>query len=193
MGADIKARTPGGLIAYCDWLSEKGYQSANAVEAWKVAVRKVFAAVEPDTWQDTSLDGLDLDEYADRFRTLAGHKYRSETITVYQRRIKNAMHAQAYYIENNSPPNFKKPRRRSARAEAPAAGQKPGRPESSNVVAIQQPQPDYFELDYPLDRDRSAYMRLPKSMSKREIERISAVIKTLEETPQIPEQTGQAA
>lgn len=79
MGADMSERTVGGLMAYCDWLREKGYQSSNAIEAWKVAVKKVFGTVEPESYEAIALEQLDLEDYVRRFRQLAAKQYKAET------------------------------------------------------------------------------------------------------------------
>ena len=108
MGDEMNSRTVGGLMAYCDWLKAKGYQGASATESWKSAAKVVFETVDPDSWESVSLDGLDVDDYIKRFQTLAGSKYRAETVTVYGRRIKNAIEAHGYYLENGKPPSFKR-------------------------------------------------------------------------------------
>lgn len=194
---DMNKKTVGGLLAYCDWLSDKGYQSASATKAWKTATTKVFEAVDGEEYESVSLEGLDLDDHIDRFRTLAGAQYKAESITVYRKRVLNAIEAHQHYLEHGKPPTFRKaaPRKKTGSAESPEKKPTttPEQKQDSKVVPIKPLQDDYFELDYPLTADRSVYMRLPKQMTQREIDRLCAVIKTLEEVPQIPEQTGQAA
>src|SRR4051794_20387355 len=36
-GDEMHSRTIAGLMAYCDWLKDKGYQGAAAAESWKSA------------------------------------------------------------------------------------------------------------------------------------------------------------
>src|SRR5215210_133455 len=107
-GNDMHSRTVAGLLAYCDWLKEKGYQGNAAAESWKSAAKMVFETVEPEGWQNISLEGLDLDDYMRRFQTLAGSKLRAETVATYRRRIGNSIEAHEYYLENGKPPSFKR-------------------------------------------------------------------------------------
>jgi len=195
MNADMSERNVAGLLAYCDWLREKGYQSSNAVEAWKVAAKKVFATVEPDTYEAIVLDEhLDLDDYVRRFRQLAAKQYKAETITVYERRVSNAIEAHAYYIANGKPPVFRTGAQRAAKAE--------GEPNATTAKATKKPTggqakpsplaaaaPERYEFSYPMSYGM-AHISVPIRMTKRDIERLTTVLGTLEEQPQIPEHTG---
>lgn len=198
VGSDIQTRTVEGLMAYCDWLKDKGYQGASATDSWKSAVKMVFETVEPDSFGSISLDGLDVDDYVRRFQTLAGSKYRAETIAVYGRRIKNAIEAQAYYIEHGKPPSFKRGGSRvKADGESPAAEtRKPrAKPQTPALTGRgSQVSDDMWDFDYPLTTGRMVHMRLPKRMTKADVDRLSAVLRTLqaEEQAQIPERTGEA-
>jgi hypothetical protein len=185
---EMTTRTVGGLLAYCDWLREKGYQSPNAVEAWKVAIKKVFETVEPNGYETISLEGLDLDDYVRRFRTLAASQYKAETISVYERRVMNGIEAHEYYLANGKPPAFRKgaPRQKDA-GTAPAvkksAAAKPGR--STPLAAVPS---ERYEFSYPMSYGM-AHISLPMRLSRRDIDRLTTVLGTLEEQPQIPEHT----
>lgn len=187
--AEINERTVGGLLAYCDWLRAKNYQSPNAVEAWKTGVKKVFETVEGQGFEALELDGLNVDEYVERFRIGSGAQYKAETVGVYGRRIKNAMEAQAEYIATGrqamlargsraKPENEQKPEKAKKAAPKPED-------EKSNVVDINPPA-DFFEFAYPLSPGRMVRMQLPLQMTRREIERLCTVLQTLEEQPQLP-------
>ena len=198
-GTEMQDRTVVGLLAYCDWLRKGGYQTANTVEAWKVAIKKLFGTVEPDKYESISLEGVDLDDWVERFRVLAQKDYKAETITVYGKRVRNAIDAHEYYLQNRMPPTFRKAasRNRKGPEDSPKSTYKAnggsGSEEKPKVVPITPLPEDSFEFDYPLAVNRTAHLRLPKQMTRREIDRLCAVIQTLEEVPQIPEQTGQAA
>lgn len=190
-GADMSERTVGGLLAYCDWLREKGYQSSSAIEAWKVAVKKVFATVEPDTYEAIVLDErLDLEDYVRRFRLLAAKQYKAETISVYERRVTNAIEAHSYYIANGKPPAFRSGAQR-AKADDASLGTAKARAKqpSPKLKVEQQPaSPERYEFSYPLSNGM-AHISLPIRLSKRDIDRLTTVLSTLEEQPQIPEHT----
>lgn len=196
-GSDMHSRTVAGLMAYCDWLKEKGYQGTAAAESWKSATKMVFETVEPEDWGSISLEGLDLDDYMRRFQTLAGSKLRAETVATYKRRIANAMDAHAYYLENGKPPSFKRgTARKVAEGEQPAPAaktKKGGESKGSESKVAKLPSPDFFEFNYPLSPGRVVRMELPFAMSRREIERLCTVLQTLEEQPQLPPGEAQAA
>ena len=188
----MTTRTVGGLLAYCDWLKDKGYQSPNAVEAWKTAVKKVFGTVEPDAFEAISLSELDLEDYMRRFRTLAGAQYKAETITVYEKRIVNAVDAHEYYIANGKPPAFRSPsvRARTSDEQPEKRATTSARKQPQRQVSVTPPQPEKYEFNYPLSYGM-AYVSVPMRMTRRDIERLTTVLKTLEETPQISEQSGE--
>jgi hypothetical protein len=192
MGDEMNARTVGGLMAYCDWLKAKGYQGGSATESWKSAAKVVFETVEPDSWESVDLSELDVDEYIKRFQTLAGSKYRAETVTVYGRRIKNAIEAHSYYLENGKPPSFKRSSARKSDGEPPkTTASKPGPTKSSTSPPVSVT--EMWDLDYPLSSGM-VHMRLPKRMTKSDVDRLSTVLRTLqvEEQRQIPANSGSA-
>jgi hypothetical protein len=193
---DMRSRTVGGLLAFADYLGEKGYQGKGAVQAWKTAVTKVFETTGGDDWQSVALDGIDLDDLVRRFHALTGNTYKTESVAVYKRRINNVMNAQAYFIENDQPPSFKKQPARKKPDSQPAGATEPiktAAPEPANVSKLPAPAGDFFEFNYPLSPGRMVYMQLPIQMTKREIDRLCAVIQTLEEQRQLPPGEEQAA
>lgn len=192
MASEMNQRTVGGLLAYCDWLREKNYQSPNGVEAWKTAIKKVFETVEGERYEALSLDGADLDEYVERFRVAAGAQYKAETVAVYGRRIKNAMDAQADYIATGKQAILSRGARSKSEGEPATKVPQPKAPATKpqeNVTKLA-PQPDFFEFAYPLSPGRMVRMELPFQMSKREIDRLCTVLQTLEEQPQLPERVA---
>lgn len=203
MGADdMNSRTVAGLMAYCDWIKDKGYAGAAATDAWRSATKVVFETVDGESYEALSLDGIDLDDYIRRFQVLGGAKYRSETVGRYKNRIRSALDAQAYYLEHGKAPSFKrgtaKPKQDAVAAEpaqkATASRASSGTPrtEPSNVAMMAAPA-DFFDFAYPLSPGRMVHMRLPLQMTKREVDRLCTVIQTLEEQPQLPPGTAQAA
>jgi hypothetical protein len=189
---DINKKTVGGLMAFCDWLKDKGYQGASATDSWKSAAKKVFETVEPESYESLELDDIDLDDYISRFQTMAGSKYRAETVTVYRRRIMNAIDAQGYYLEHGRPPSFKRgtPRKKS---EGSAASESRTNPAAKSAPRAAEVPADMWDLHYPLSTGQMVHMRLPKTMKQVDVDRLSAVLRTLqaEEQRQIPEKTGE--
>ncbi|MFN8160901.1 MAG: hypothetical protein U0R52_07655 [Solirubrobacterales bacterium] len=187
---DLKTPTVAGLLAYCDWLKAKSYQSDNAVEAWKTAIKKVFATVEPDDYMVISLDELDLDEFIGRFRTRAGAQYKAETISVYERRIRNALEAQAHYRDHGKPPSFRKPKRRSRADEKSRRSESPHPQEAASGESSGQ----LIRFPFPLRNGQIAELRLPPRLDSSDADRLSGFLRALqfEQQAQIPERTGEA-
>lgn len=197
MGAEINSRTVAGLMAFCDWMKDKGYAGPAAADAWRSAAKVVFETVEGESYEAMSLEGIDLDDYVRRFQTLGGAKYRAETVGRYKNRIRTGMDAQAYYIEHGKPPSTKrgtpKPKAEAdpASTTADAPGAKRSTTQSGTTSVSQIPaRPDFFEFIYPLSPGRMVRMELPMQMTQREIDRLCAVLQTLEEQPQLPERVA---
>ena len=111
-----------GLLAFCDWLTDKNYATTAQVNPWKIAARKVFETVEGEQYEVLDLSSIDLDEYMDRFQRAAGAQYKAESITAYKRRIVNALDAHRHYLSTGRPPTFRAgPRRTKAEGEAKAS------------------------------------------------------------------------
>jgi hypothetical protein len=193
-GSEMRNRTVAGLLAYCDWLRKGGYQTANAVEAWKVAIKRVFETVEPESYESISLDGIDLDDYVRRFRTLAADQYKAETISVYEKRIRNAIEAHDYYLEHDSPPTFRSaaPRSKQNGAAKPKAATKPKQSKPSGRRA-ETPAGELIPFPFPLRNGQMAELRLPARLDKTDADRLSAFLRTLqfEEQRQLPPKTGE--
>jgi hypothetical protein len=96
---DMQSRTVPGLLAFCDYVNETGYQEANA---WKPAVQSFFQTVEPQSWETINLDSVKFDDYIRVFVALAGVDV--GTAALYGRRVKNAMDAQRRYIKKGKLP-----------------------------------------------------------------------------------------
>lgn len=198
MGADLTSKTIGGLLAYCDWLKEKHYLRANAVEAWKTAINKVFTAVEPDGYESMSLDDLDLEDVFARFRVAAGSKYRSETIDVYAQRIRRAMEAHQYYLEHNRPPSFRQQARgRDDAAQPERKARLKAVPQNPAVAGSETPESsEVFDFAMPLSNGRLLTIPdFPKRWLKADVDRLHAMVSALqvEEQRQLPRTTGESA
>lgn len=193
-GTDLNSPTVRGLLAYCDWLKEKNYQGANAIEAWKTAIKKVFEAVEPEQYESISLEDLDLEEYVERFRVAAGSEYKAETIDVYARRIRNAIEAHEHYRKHGKPPSFRKPTRRPKHGERPRASTKPAKAASaaSEPANGGDATGSLVRFPFPLRSGQMAELKLPAQLDKADADRLTTFLRALqyEQQPQIPERTG---
>ena len=197
MGTDLTSRTVGGLIAFYDWLKEKHYLGANAVEATKTAVNKVFGTVEPEGYEAMSLDDLDLEDILRRFRVGAASKYRSETVDVYARRIRKAIEAHQYYLEHGRPPAFRtQTRKDGAGTEQKKAKLKAVPPAAENATETTPKSGEVFEFTMPLSSGRMLRIPdCPKQWLEEDADRLNTMIRALvaKERRQLPRTTGESA
>ncbi len=193
MGAVMQDRTVEGLLAYCDWLIDKGYATVAQADPWRTAIKKVFETVEGEQYASLDISGIDLADYLARFQTLAGSQYKSESIVTYGRRLRNAMDAHEHYLSTGRPPTF----RRGGSSPKQAGDAKP---KATKTLAAQAPAqttslvgPGFVDFPFPLRGGQMAQLRLPTRLDKGDVDRLCAFLRTLqaEEQPQIPRRTGE--
>ena len=199
MAADLNSRTPAGTIAYCDYLADKGYATGAQVNPWKIAVRKVFEAVEGEAWESLDLTSIDLDEYLSRFQTLAGAQYKAESITAYKRRIHNAIQAHEHYLSTGKPPSFRQKRSKpTEEKDSSKASVTKLEPKSNTHQPANTATATAGLVSYPfvLSDGRMVTMHLPPRLTSDDVNRLSGFLRMLQddkaEQRQIPEQTGDA-
>jgi hypothetical protein len=196
MGSPMQDRTVEGLLAYCDWLVDKGYATVAQVDPWRTATRKVFETVEGDAYASLDLSGIDLADYLGRFQTLAGSQYKSESIVSYGRRLRNAMDAHEHYLSTGRPPTF----RRGGSSPKQDGDAKPKAAKAARTTQAPAQTPGgggvgFMEYPFPLRGGQMAQLRLPTRLDKSDAERLCVFIRTLpmEEQAQIPRRTGESS
>jgi hypothetical protein len=200
--ADLNSRTPAGTIEYCDYLAGKGYATSSQVNPWKIAVRKVFEAVEGEAWESLDLTTIDLDDYLSRFQRLAGAQYKAESVTAYKRRIRNAVDAHEQYLETGKPWTFRPGKRSKSAEDKDSASASVTKLEPKAGITTQ-PAYDSSVTDglvpYPfvLGDGRMVTLNLPPRMTSDDVNRLSGFLRTLQddlaEQRQIPKETGRQA
>jgi len=189
--AGLNDKTPAGALAYCDYLTSKGYATAAQVNPWRTAIQRVFETVEGDGWESLDLTTIDLDEYLARFRTLAGAQYKAESITAYARRIRNALDAQTHFIDTGRPPTF---RQRGTKAKEEQTGSVVKMDERQKAMAASTagagvtPTPGMTDFPYPLGDGRMVTLRLPARLKSDDVNRLCAFIRTLQDDAPEPRQ-----
>jgi hypothetical protein len=193
LGSLMQDRTVEGLLAYCDWLVDKGYATVAQVDPWRTAARKVFETVEGESYLSLDISGIDLADYLGRFQTLAGSQYKSESIVTYGRRLRNAIDAHEHYLDTGRPPTFRRggssPKQDGdAKPKATKAVRTPQTPAQTTGAA----KAGFVEFPFPLRGGQMAQLKLPTRLDKRDVDRLSAFLRTLqaEEQAQIPRRTG---
>jgi hypothetical protein len=144
-----------------------------------------------DDYGPLDWSSIDLDEYLARFQTLAGPQYKSESIVTYGRRMKNAFEAHEHYLTTGKAPSFRKGGSRTKAAESDGTSHRATTQQQTPKRLVVAPEVQNYEFNYPLSNGM-AYISVPPSMSRRDIDRLATVLKTLEEQPQIPEHTGES-
>ena len=105
--------------AFCDHLIDKGYATDTAITPWKNAIRKVFEIMGDDTGHAVDVTSVDLDDLLERFHVKARGTLKDSSRNAYARRVRHAVEAYSFFLENNRPPTFRKRGPRS-KPEAPA-------------------------------------------------------------------------
>src|ERR1035437_9311303 len=79
------------VIEYLDNLVDKGKVTPGAVVPLKTAFVKVLSAVDKESWGDTSVEAIDVDDYILRFANLTAGTYTPQSISVYKSRVNRAL------------------------------------------------------------------------------------------------------
>lgn len=192
VASDMNSNTVGGLVAYCNWLLDKHYATLAQIKPWRIAIQKVFGAVaDGDDYESISLDSVDLEDVFRRFRTYGVQTYKSESMDAYISRVRRALDAYRYWQENGRPPVFRQVGKKGAGDDA---AKQTGTPKQQSPAKERRftlaSKPDQYEFSYPLATGM-AHISVPLPMTRRDIERLTTVLSTLEEQPQIPERTGE--
>lgn len=180
--ADLNDKTPAGVLAFCDYLMNKGYATAAQVNPWKTAIQRMFETVDGDGWESLDLETIDLDEYGSRFQTLAGAQYKAESITAYKRRVHNAIQAHEHYRSTGRPPSFRQGGKRAKPEEADSSAKVV--PMESKTGVATAPAPSVggmMTFPFPLGNGLVASLTVPPRMKPDDVNRLSAFLRTLQD------------
>lgn len=182
----IATGTADGLLAFCDYLIDKGYGTSGGVTPWKSAAKQIFEAVEGDGWGSLDLRGLDLNDYIRRFENMERGHYKAESIQSYGSRLRRAMEAYLAFLEDGRTPTLRQgPRRQNEQPNGKAAKDAlPSVRSEGRGTASASPIADLVEYPFPLRSGQLAYVRLPKRVEKDDAERLAAFVRTLVFEPQ---------
>ena len=192
----ISSGTAAGLFQFLDYLVDKGYAPPNSVRPWRIAARKVLEEMEGERFLDTSVLDFNVDEYMDRFATKKRHEYKAESLSAYRTRFRRAVDVYRGYLTDGNgwkPPSFKGSRIRATSpkdtngtvVEIGAAT------ETDTAVPITATRGTLLDYPFPLSDGDLAHLRLPRTLTPRDAERIGAFVKTLafEPAPEDPRRT----
>jgi hypothetical protein len=192
MSTTISSKTAAGLFEFCDYMVQKGYATAGAMDPWKTATRKVLSAVDPEGYESIDLSTADLDDIQSRFETLTLSDYKHESQVTYGKRLRNAVNAYLEFVDTNKPPQLRRSRQ--------AASSKPET--KNNVRSISKPKAakqtdeavQLIKYPFPMTDGTLVELHLPARLSKQDAERLATFVQTLPVEPQrqIPQRTGEA-
>jgi hypothetical protein len=190
----INSKTVEGLLEFCDYLLKRGYAGESQVNPWKIAIRQVFTTVDGEGAGSVDVATLDLDDYLSRFEVKARGDYSHGSLQAYVRRVRKAIEAYSYFLENNRPPTFRKgtprPMASTLAKDTDAAEVKRLTPRAPNAGAngITNGGGGLIDFPFPLRSGQMAHLHLPPRLNKEDADRLSAFLRTLqfEEQGQLP-------
>lgn len=180
---DIANGNAKGLLAFMDFMIEKGYGSAGAITPWKSAAKQIFSTVEGEGFEGLDVRELDIDEYVDRFENRSIGKYSAESLKAYRQRFRKAVEAYKSYLGD---PNWRPDLKRAARpkkAEGPKGRTATKSPAPSADALDQVPlsrSPSLIAYPFPLKDGQMAQLHLPASgLDAGDADRLTAFLRSL--------------
>ena len=163
----IGTGTVDGLLAFLDYLIDKGYATAPAVHPLRVASKIIFSKMQGDGYGSFDVQTFDPDDLMDRFERRFVGEYKTESLTSYRQRLKRAVGAYREFLEN---------------------GNGNGESHTADVSG------SLIDYPFPLRSGAVAHLRLPLKLEKADADRLGAFLRTLVFEPQleIPEVTSEA-
>lgn len=180
---DIASGNVGGLLAFLDFMINKGYGTAGSINPWKSAVKQVFSTVEGDDFEEFDVRSFDFDEYVERFQNRSIGKYSAESLRAYRQRSRKAIEAYRAYLAD---PNW-----RPAPSRAPRPKTSSGEPMKRAKHEIKQeandppgspplPSPALITYPFPLKNGQMAQLHLPtKGLNREDADRLTHFIRAL--------------
>lgn len=180
---DIATGTASGLAAFLDFMIEKGYGTAGAINPWKSAARNVFTVVEGEDYKEFDVRTFNVDEYLGRFENRSMGKYTADSLAAYRSRFRKAIDAYRSYLAN---PNWKPEVKPSPRRPAGDNGSKAkgaradlGSVSASTAPAATPASPALIAYPFPLKSGQLAQLHLPTQLNREDAERLTHFIRAL--------------
>lgn len=179
---DIAGGNAAGLMAFMDFMIEKGYGTAGAINPWKSAAKQVFLTVEGEDFEGLDVRGFDIDEYMERFQNRSLGKYSSESLRAYRQRFRKAVEAyRAYLADPNWRPALKRSPRPKKETSKPAESGPPASTEGAGQPSASvAPSPSLIAYPFPLKGGQMAQLHLPtQGLDREDAERLTHFIRAL--------------
>jgi hypothetical protein len=189
---DIAGGNARGLLAFMDFMIDKGYGSSGAISPWKSAAKQVFSTVEGEDFEGLDVRTFDIDEYMERFQNRSIGKYSAESLRAYRQRFRKAVEAYRSYLAD---PNWRPALRRTPRPkkaeEQPTERSKPLGVVAKNPEAplsAASPSAALIAYPFPLENGQMAQLHLPaQGLDRADAERLTHFIRALvfDQPPQL--------
>jgi len=182
----LASGTVGGLLAFFDYLVDKGLGRSSAVAPLKSAAKQVFELVEgTEHIDEVGIENLDADDYFSRFevKAISSGKYKPESIAAYRNRFVRGLEYYKKYITTGEAPKLQ--------LRTTSVGRKKTAVTKSLVDAQVEPQAvtaptgdNLISYPFPLQAGGIATLRLPARLERIDAERLAAFVRTLVLEPQ---------
>ena len=184
---DIASGNAKGLLAFLDFMIDKGYASAGAVNPWKSAAKQVFSTVEGDDFEGLDVRNFDIDEYVERFQNRSIGKYSAESLRAYRQRFRKAVEAYRAYLAdpNWRPAPARAPRPKNSNGDAAkrgGRGKRDTQASSEEPPALSPPSPSATLIAYPfpLRSGQMAQLHLPsQGLDREDADRLTHFLRAL--------------
>jgi hypothetical protein len=189
-GGPVGSGTVAGLMAFSDYLIDKGIGTPSAVTPLKSAARQVFETVEgTDDIEGIDVRSLDIDDYLDRFqvKAISSGRYKPESIAAYRKRFTRLVEYYLNYLTSGAVPKLGVRSTATARRRQSADDRRAVASAEPIVAAPHEAAadgPGMISYPFPLESGGLANLRLPVRLSRTDAERLSAFIRTLVFEPQ---------
>lgn len=184
------------LVDHWNWAAEKGLMNRNTASALRSACAQVIGVM--DGWETVDVTTIDPQEVTRRFKNLRARNFAPKSLDAYEKRFMSALTSFLAYVRD---PGAWKPvsqeratraeRKNSASKSNETAGQidPPAHPASHSPVTSRD---DVVDYQFPLRKNLSARLILPRDLKEAEVKRLQAYLALLVMTPEPDEEPGNA-
>lgn len=177
------------VIEYLDNLIEKGKATPEAIRPLKIAFTKVLQTIDGESWGETEVDAISVEDYMARFANLTMGKYASDSLTVYKSRVNKVVTWYRHFLDTPgwAPDVQKRNRTTKEKKEAIARKQNTAthpmvslhNDEAPRSMSSTANTANRILYPYPLMDGQLIHISLPLKVSKQDAKRIGAFIESI--------------
>jgi hypothetical protein len=166
------------FVEFWGWASEKGGMNKNTALSLATSARRVISIEE--NWETVDVSTINVDDLVLKFRNMRKKEFTPDSLQVYERRFKQALHLFLEYHRdpvnwkfNNQTSTTRKPKVSSRRISHSL------KTEMERFTSQPLTPGSMVEYPYPLRENCIVRMKLPIDLKMAEIERLIAFLRTL--------------